>query len=133
MIQLGPGIMQSWMYALSKMKKVCTLQLHYFDRNLDLLCLTGYWIRLCLLFFSIRVFFQRHWTKGDSRFTGQQGKGGDYLSFHSATSIRSRTFRHIFATLHVRWLSRIFNSIACFYQTATRWDLTTLLNYHLIG
>ena len=34
-----------------------------------------------------------------------------------------RTFRHIFATLHVRWLSHIFNHIACIYQTATRWDL----------
>ena len=26
-------------------------------------------------------------------------------------------------TLHVRWLSRIFNRNACVYQTATRWDL----------
>ena len=30
---------------------------------------------------------------------------------------------HLFATLHVRWLSHIFNRIACIYQTATRWDL----------
>ena len=69
-------------------------------------------------FFSIRVFFHRHW-----QFTGQQGKGGDHLLFHSTTSTRSRTFRHLFATLHVRWLSRIFNRSACVYQTATRWDL----------
>ena len=69
-------------------------------------------------FFSIRVFFHRHW-----QFTGQQGKGGDHLLFHSATSTRSRTFRHLFATLHVRWLSHIFNRTACIYQTATRWDL----------
>ena len=27
------------------------------------------------------------------------------------------------ATLHVRWLSPIFNRTACIYQAATRWDL----------
>ena len=42
---------------------------------------------------------------------------------HSATFIRSRTFRHLFTTLHVRWLSRIFNRIACVSLTATRWNL----------
>ena len=31
-------------------------------------------------------------------------QGGDHL-FHSTTSTRSRTFRHLCATLHVRWLS----------------------------
>ena len=71
-----------------------------------------------IFFFSIRIFFHGHW-----RLTGQQGKGEDYLLFHSTTSTRSRTFRHLFATLHVRWLSHIFNRIACIYQTATRWDL----------
>ena len=30
------------------------------------------------------------------------GKGGDHPLFHSTTSTRSRTFRHLFATLHVR-------------------------------
>ena len=50
---------------------------------------------------------------------------------HSATFIRSRTFRHLFTTLHVRWLSRIFNRNACACQAATRWDLP-LSNYHLI-
>ena len=48
---------------------------------------------------------------------------GDHLLFHPTTSTRSRTFRHLFATLHVRWLSHIFNRTACIYQTATRWDL----------
>ena len=66
---------------------------------------------------SIRVFFHGHW-----QLTGQQGKGGDHLSFHSATSTRSWTFRNSFATLHVRWLSHIFNRNACIYQTATWWD-----------
>ena len=70
------------------------------------------------VFFSIRVFFHGHW-----QLTGQQGKGGDHLLFHSTNSTRSRTFRHLFATLHVRWLSHIFNRNACIYQTATWWDL----------
>ena len=68
--------------------------------------------------FFYQGFPHRHW-----RFTGQLGKGGDHLLFHSATSTRSRTLRDLFAILHVRWLSRIFNRNACFYQTATRWDL----------
>ena len=68
-------------------------------------------------FFSIRDFFHEHW-----QLTGQQ-KGGDHLWFHSTASTRSRAFRHLFATLHVRWLSYIFNRKACIYQTTTRWDL----------
>ena len=57
-----------------------------------------------------------------NNWTWQQG--GDHLLFHSTTSTHSRTLRHIFATLHVRWLSHIFfNRTACIYQTATRWDL----------
>ena len=70
-------------------------------------------------FFSIRVFFHRHW-----RFAGQRGKGGNHLLFQStSTSTRSRTLKHLFATLHLRWLLRIFNRNACVYQTATRQDL----------
>ena len=68
--------------------------------------------------FSIRVFFHGHW-----RLTGQQGRGGDHLLFHSTPSIRSWTFWYLFSTLHVRWLSHIFNRTTCFYQTATQWDL----------
>ena len=37
--------------------------------------------------------------------------------------IRSETFRHFFATLHLRCLSHIFNRTACIYHTATRLDL----------
>ena len=69
-------------------------------------------------FFFYQGFLHRHW-----RFTGQQEKGGDHLLLHSATSTRSRTLRHLLATLHVRWISRNFNRNACVYQTATRWDL----------
>ena len=70
------------------------------------------------IFFFYQGFLHRQW-----RFTGQQRKGGDHLLFHSTTSTRSQTLRHLYATLHVRWLSRIFNRNACVYQTATRWDL----------
>ena len=77
--------------------------------------------------FSIRVLFHGHW-----QLTGQQGKGGDHLLFHSTTSTHSQTFRHLFATLHVRWLSHIFNRNACIYQTATLDRFTTLSNYYLI-
>ena len=72
------------------------------------------------IFCTIRVFFHGHW-----QLTGQQGKKGDHLLFHSITSTRSRTFRHLFTTLHVRQLSHISNGTACiFCQTATRWYLT---------
>ena len=72
------------------------------------------------IFFSITVFFPRHW-----QFTGQKrkGRGGDHLLLYSTASTRSRILRHLFATLHVRWLSRIFNRNARVYQTATWWDL----------
>ena len=68
------------------------------------------------LFFSVRVFFHEH-----SRLTGKQGKEGDYILFHSTTSMLTNI--QTFATLHVRWLSHTFNRTACIYQTATRWDL----------
>ena len=69
-------------------------------------------------FFSIRFFFHGHW-----RLTGQQEKEGDNFLFHSITSTGSRTFRHLFSTLHVRWLWHIFYRTACIYQNATPWDL----------
>ena len=73
----------------------------------------------CLyVFFSIRDFFHGH-----CRLTGEQEKGEDHLLFHSTTSTRSRTFRHLFSFLHVRSLSHIFDRTACIYQTATRWGL----------
>ena len=76
---------------------------------------------LCIrykIFYFIRVLFHRQ-----RRFTGQQRKEGDHVLFHSTTSSRSQTLRHIFPTLHVRSSSRIFNCNSCVYQTATWWDL----------
>ena len=72
-----------------------------------------------MIVFSIRVLFHGHW-----QLTGQQGKGGDHPLFRSTTYTHSRTLRHLFATLYVRWLSHIFNRTTCIYQAATRWDLS---------
>ena len=74
--------------------------------------------KLIPFFISVRVFFHGHW-----RLTGRQRKGRDHILFQSNTSTCSETFRHLFATLHVRWLSHIFNRTTYFYQVATRWAL----------
>ena len=70
------------------------------------------------IFFSIRVFVTDTDDSQDSR-----GRRWDHLLFHSTISTRSWTLRHLLATLHVRWLSRIFNHNVCVYQTAAQWDL----------
>ena len=72
-------------------------------------------------FFLSRLSFTDTDDSQDSK--GQQGKGGDHLISLSITFTLSRTLIHLFATLYVRWLSRIFNRNACVYQTASRWDL----------
>ena len=61
------------------------------------------------LFFSIRVFFHSHRTAGEWR-------GPSFIPLY-----HFHPLRHLFATLHVRWLSHIFNRNACVYQTATWW------------
>ena len=66
-------------------------------------------------YFSIKVFFHRHWL-----FTRQKGKWGGHFLFFSTSSTHLQTFRHLFTTLHVRWLPRIFNRTSCIYQTTTR-------------
>ena len=71
------------------------------------------------IYISIRAGFS--FTETDN-LQDSRGREGTIL-FHSTTSTRSRTFRHLFATLYVRWLSHIFNRNACIYHTATRWDL----------
>ena len=60
-----------------------------------------------------------------------RGREGTIL-FHSTTSIRWRTFRHLFATLHVKWLSHIFIRNACIYHTTYSMRFTALPNYYLI-
>ena len=87
-----------------------------FRRIFDFFCLVNLFFNI--IFFYIRIFFHRNW-----RLTGQQMKGGTHLLFHPTTSTRLRTFRHLFEILHVRWLSNIFNRIACICQAAPWWDL----------
>ena len=54
-------------------------------------------VMIDFFFFPIRVFF---FTDSDNS-QDSRGREGTIL-FHSTTSTRSRTLRHLFATLHVR-------------------------------
>ena len=72
------------------------------------------------LFSFLRFFFHRHW-----RFSGQKTKGQNRDWFHSITATCWQKFRHLFATLYVRWALGSFNGTALVYQTATWWDLRT--------
>ena len=83
---------------------------------------------MCLIYIYIYVyiyifFFYQDFLSRTLTTHRTAGEGRAHLLFHSTSSIRSRTFRHLFATLHVRWLSHIFHRNACIDQTATRWDL----------
>ena len=53
--------------------------------------------------------------------------------YSSTTSTRSWTFRYLFAALHVRWLSHIFNRTVIIYQTTTRWDLPGYLCFSVLA
>ena len=79
-------------------------------------------------FFSILIFFHGYW-----QLTGQQEKGGYLLLLHSSTCIRSRTFRHLFATLHMRWLSHTFSLHCLYLPDYYTMRFTTLSSYYLIG
>ena len=52
------------------------------------------------------------------------------ILFHSTTSTRSRTFRHLFATLRVRGLPHIFNRL--YLPDCYSMRFTTLSNNYLI-
>ena len=73
---------------------------------------------LCVFFFLSGFYFKDTESSQDSR-----GKEGTIFLFHSTTSTRSRTIRHLFATLDFRWLSHILYHTTCIYQAATRRDL----------
>ena len=62
--------------------------------------------------------------------TAGQERGPSFL-FHSTISTRLRTFKHLFATLHVRWPSRVFNCNACVYSSCLHRLLLDEI-YHLI-
>ena len=87
----------------------------FFTDHLNLKHLLRIGMRCCYFFFLSGFSFMDTDDSQDSR-----GREGDNFLFHSTTSTRLRTLRHLFATLHVRWLSRNFNRNACVYQTATR-------------
>ena len=71
---------------------------------------------MVILFPLFFVFFLSGFSFTDTdNSQDSRGREGTIL-FHSTTSTRSQTFRHLFATLHVRWLSHIFNRNACIYQ-----------------
>ena len=76
-------------------------------------------------FFELTIGFLSRTLRATHRIA-EKGRGL-YLFSHSTTSSCSRTFRHLFAykiSFHMRWLSHIFNYIACIYQAAaTREDL----------
>ena len=77
----------------------------------------------CFVFVFVFFLSWFSFTDIDDSQDSRGREGGDHLLFHSTTSTRSRTFRYLFATLHVRWLSHIFNHTASIYQTTTRCDL----------
>ena len=51
-----------------------------------------------------------------------EGRGPSFSI--TTTFTRSRLFRHLLETLHVRWLLRISDYIPYNYQTDFRWDLS---------
>ena len=76
-------------------------------------------VEVVLHFFFLSVF---SFTDTDD----SQGSRGREGSIFYSTLPLPPAHEHIgiyFATLSVRWLSHISNCTACFYQTATRWDL----------
>ena len=119
-------------YMLEIMKKMCPWIFENFvvQQNSPLRPFLSCWIKNFSIFdnsifvniwsfFFYQGFLSRALT---THKTAEEGRG-DHLLFHPTTSTRSRTFKHLFATLHVRWLSHISHRNACIYQTATRWDL----------
>ena len=69
-------------------------------------------------FFSTRIFFTR-FQRFKLTIQEPAGERRKLSWFHSTTSTRSRTFKHLFETLYVRWLARIFIRATCIYQAAT--------------
>ena len=64
--------------------------------------------------------------------TSKEGRGPKL--FLATISTRLQTFRHLPATLYVRWLPRIFNHTVFSYQAANLWDLSpSWITLWLIG
>ena len=65
------------------------------------------------IYIYIHIYIINNWGFLFYRRQHRRGKDEDHVLFLSTTSTRSRTFRHLFETLHVRLLPSIFNRIPC--------------------
>ena len=65
----------------------------------EIICKNTCFFLFCFFFFYQGFLSQ---TLTTHRTAGEGSEGGDHLLFHSTTSTRSRTFRYLFASLHVR-------------------------------
>ena len=94
------------------------IKINSFQANIPFLCplLRGY-INGALAWFFF--FFLSGFPFTDTDDSQDSRRREENILFHSTTSASSWTFRHLFATLHGRWLSHIFSCTACIYQTAT--------------
>ena len=85
------------------------------------------WLLICLVCWSntfvTGLFFYQGFLWQILAIHGTAGERRGPSFFVSTTPTPSQTFRHLFATLDVRWLPRTFNLITCHYQSATRGDL----------
>ena len=75
--------------------------------------------KICIFFFLSAFSFTDTDDSRDSR--GREG-----TVFYSTLPLlhaHEHSDFATFATLHVRWLSHIFNRVTCIYQAATQWDL----------
>ena len=70
---------------------------------------------------SERLFFLSKFSFTDTD-NSQDSRGREGTIFFSTEPLPPAP-KHLFTTLHVRWLSHIFNRTACICQTATQWDL----------
>ena len=74
--------------------------------------------RFCFCFFFLSEFSFKDTNNS------QDSKGRDRTNFYSTLPLPpAHEHSDIFATLHVRWLSHIFNHNTFIYHTATQWDL----------
>ena len=85
------------------------------SQTVRVICLYAFFFFFLSRFFLRTMTIHRIAEKGIGRFL-----------FLSTTSTRSRIFRHLFATLRVIWLPRIFNCIICNHQTGAWWNLPPL-------
>ena len=102
---------------LSHLAQVWHILLSLFTLNL---------VPVCYLFMNnpiLSFFFQQGFLSQTLTINATAGEVRRPALVLSNTSTHLRKSRHLFATLHVRWLSRVFNCTACIYHTTARWDL----------